>query len=149
MTIITYVYPGDILSDESEAIVIPVNTLGIAGAGLARQWKIQYPDEHRRYVLACKEKRLNIGEVLPVVSLSDHMFLCFPTKIAPRDRSKLEWVETGLSNLQWKATALWISSIALPALGCGLGGLPWEDVKPLIEKYLGCLDIPVRVYLPR
>jgi len=38
---ITYVTSGNILTDESKAIVIPVNTMGIAGAGLARQWKIQ------------------------------------------------------------------------------------------------------------
>ena len=146
---ITYVSTGNILIDESKAIVIPVNTMGIAGAGLARQWKIQYPDEHRLYVEVCKDHRLNIGEVLALVSVPDHLFLCFPTKIVPQKRSELVWIEDGLSDLRQLILTLLIKSIALPALGCGLGGLHWKDVKPLIEKHLGGLKIPVRVYLPR
>ena len=146
---ITYVTSGNILSDESKAIVIPVNTMGIAGAGLALQWKIQYPDEHHLYVDVCKDHRLNIGEVLALVSVPDRLFLCFPTKIVPQKRSELVWIEDGLSDLRQLIPTLWIKSIALPALGCGLGGLPWRDVKPLIEKHLGGLNIPVRVYLPR
>ena len=146
---ITYVTSGNILSDESKAIVIPVNTMGIAGAGLARQWKIQYPDEHRLYGIVCKDKRFSIGEVLPVISAPNRLFLCFPTKIIPQKRSELVWIEDGLSDLRQLIPTLLIKSIALPALGCGLGGLPWRDVKPLIEKHLGNLHIPVRVYLPR
>ncbi len=146
---ITYITSGSILTDESKAIVIPVNTMGIAGAGLARQWKIQYPDEHHQYVEVCKDKRFNIGEVLALVSISNRLFLCFPTKIVPQKRSELVWIEDGLPDLVRLVFTLQIKSLALPALGCGLGGLPWRDVKPLIEKHLGDLNIPVRVYLPR
>ena len=146
---ITYVTSGNILTDESKAIVIPVNTMGIAGAGLAREWKIQYPDEHHLYGIVCKDKRFSIGEVLPVISAPSRLFLCFPTKIIPQKRSELMWIEDGLSDLRQLIPTLWIKSLALPALGCGLGGLPWRDVKPLIEKHLGDLNIPVRVYLPR
>ncbi|MDO9301364.1 MAG: macro domain-containing protein [Anaerolineales bacterium] len=146
---ITYITSGNILSDESKAIVIPVNTMGIAGAGLARQWALQYPDEHRLYVEVCKDHRLNIGEVLALVSIPDRIFLCFPTKIVPQKRSELAWIENGLPDLIRLVSTLQIKSLALPALGCGLGGLPWRDVQPLIEKHLGNLKIPARVYLPR
>ena len=146
---ITYVASGNILSDEFKAIVIPVNTMGIAGAGLARQWALQYPDEHRLYGIVCKDKRFSIGEVLPVISAPNRLFLCFPTKIVPQKRSEIAWIEDGLYDLNQMIPNLLIKSLALPALGCGLGGLPWKDVKPLIEKYLGGLKIPVRVYLPR
>jgi O-acetyl-ADP-ribose deacetylase (regulator of RNase III) len=146
---ITYVTSGNILTDESKAIVIPVNTMGIAGAGLARQWKIQYPDEHRLYVDICKDHCLNIGEVLALVSVPDRLFLCFPTKNVPQKRSELVWIEDGLPDLVRLVSTLQIKSLALPALGCGLGGLPWQDVQPVIEKHLGDLKIPVRVYLPR
>ena len=146
---ITYVTSGNILSDESEAIVIPVNTMGISGAGLALQWKIQYPDEHHLYVDVCKDHRLNIGEVLALVSVPDRLFLCFPTKIVPQKCSELAWIENGLPDLVRLVSTMQIKSLALPALGCGLGGLPWRDVQPLIEKHLEDLNIPVRVYLPR
>ncbi|TET78476.1 DUF4433 domain-containing protein, partial [candidate division TA06 bacterium] len=41
-----------------------------------------------------------------------------------------------------------IKSIALPALGCGLGRLEWRAVGPLMCKSLSGLDIPVQIYLP-
>ena len=146
---ITYVTSGNILTDKSEAIVIPVNTMGIAGAGLARQWKIQYPDTHHLYVEVCKDQRLKIGEVLALVSVPDRLFICFPTKIVPQKRSELVWIEDGFPDLVQLVSTLQIKSLALPAVGCGLGGLPWRDVQPLIEKYLGNLRISVRAYLPK
>ena len=140
---------GDILRDHAEAIVIPVNTLGIAGAGLARQWKIQYPNEHRLYGIVCKDKRFNIGKVLPVISSPNRLFLCFPTKIVPRKRSELAWIEDGLSDLKRLIPTLRIQSVALPALGCGLGGLDWKTVRPLIEAAFANSPANVRLYEPQ
>jgi len=140
---------GDILRDHAEAIVIPVNTLGIAGAGLARQWKIQYPNEHRLYGIVCKDKRFNIGKVLPVISSPNRLFLCFPTKIVPRKRSELAWIEDGLSDLKRLIPTLRIQSVALPALGCGLGGLDWKIVRPLIEAAFVNSPADVRLYEPQ
>ena len=37
-------------------------------------------------------------------------------------------------------------SVALPRLATGVGGLDWKEVKPLMEKHLGHLSIPVYVY---
>jgi O-acetyl-ADP-ribose deacetylase (regulator of RNase III) len=37
-------------------------------------------------------------------------------------------------------------SVALPRLATGVGGLEWDDVRPLIERHLGDLDIPVYLY---
>jgi O-acetyl-ADP-ribose deacetylase (regulator of RNase III) len=39
-----------------------------------------------------------------------------------------------------------ITSLALPALATGVGGLAWADVKPLIEQHLGDLSIPIYLY---
>jgi O-acetyl-ADP-ribose deacetylase (regulator of RNase III) len=39
-----------------------------------------------------------------------------------------------------------VASLALPRLSCGINGLDWNDVKPLIDKHLGDLDIPVYIY---
>ena len=39
-----------------------------------------------------------------------------------------------------------IRSVALPCLATGVGGLNWNDVKPLIETHLGDLGIPVVLY---
>ena len=39
-----------------------------------------------------------------------------------------------------------ITSLALPRLATGVGALKWEDVKPLIEKHLGDLEVDIEVY---
>ena len=48
--------------------------------------------------------------------------------------SKIEDVQTGLKALVAEVKQLGITSIAIPALGCGNGGLDWLEVKPLIES---------------
>lgn len=140
---------GNILRDNAEAIVIPVNTLGVAGAGLARQWALQYPNEHRLYDMVCKDKRFSIGKVLPIISTPKRLFLCFPTKIVPQKRSELVWIEDGLSDLKRLVSTLRIRSLALPALGCGLGGLDWKIVRPLIEAAFANSLATVRLYEPQ
>ena len=140
---------GNILHSELQAVVIPVNTLGIAGAGLARQWAIHYPAEVRVYITACKDKHLKIGGILPVLSSVDgHIFLCFPTKIVPQNQSEMIWIEDGLSELKRLVPHLRIQSLAVPALGCGLGGLRWNDVEALMEKHLGELKVLIHIYPP-
>lgn len=141
---------GNILNDTSRAIVIPVNTLGIAGAGLARQWALKHPQLHQVYAAACRDKKkpFKVGTILPLRT-PERIFLCFPTKIVPQRRSDLEWIEDGLYALKRYVSTRQIRSIAIPALGCGLGGLPWEEVKPLIESYFGELTVRVNVYPPR
>ena len=147
---IYYTTNSNILRAPQQAIVIPVNTLGIAGAGLAKQWAIRYPVEARAYKLACKENRVRVGDILTVISSVDtHIFLCFPTKMIPQRRSELIWIDKGLAALQETISVSSIKSVAVPALGCGLGGLPWSRVKPLIEHYMSALKIPIYVYLPR
>jgi hypothetical protein len=58
--------------------------------------------------------------------------ILFPTKEDWRNPSKICWIENGLKSL---LKAITTESIALPKLGCGLGGLDWKQVKPLLEKY--------------
>lgn len=66
-----------------------------------------------------------------------------------KDNSNYAGIEEGMQWLLKNYKDEGIKSIALPALGCGLGKLKWEDVGPMMCKYLVQMDIPVSVYLPR
>jgi O-acetyl-ADP-ribose deacetylase (regulator of RNase III) len=126
------------------------------GAGLAKAFADQFDDEMvPDYVSACKSGSLRPGRVQLVRIYSSHYAVVnFPTKDDWRQPSRLEWIESGLESLRKLVLARGITSIALPKLGCGLGGLDWRDVKPLIERYLSDLvvvdintnrEVPVRV----
>ena len=139
---------GDILEDASQAIVIPVNTVGVPGAGLAKAWARKDPEAAKLYKALCKLERIKIGEVATITTADSHWIL-FPTKEHWKEPSKIEWIEDGLIHLSQMIKDLQVKSIAIPALGCGLGGLNWEDVKPLMQVYLLQIRIPITIYLPK
>lgn len=76
-------------------------------------------------------------------------FLFFATKRKWRDDSRIEDIEGGLDWIRKRHQAVGIKSLALPALGCGLGNLSWEEVGPIMCRYLHGIGISVAIYLPR
>ena len=143
---------GDLLHADAEALVNPVNTKGIMGAGLALQFKNAWPDLQAAYYGACVCGELRPGRVFVwETGLVDgvHYVINFPTKVHWRQPSSIEDIAEGLRDLRQVISDYEIGSIAVPALGCGLGGLRWRDVWPLIVAHLGDLDgVRVLVYPP-
>ena len=137
---------GDILMDPAEAIVIPVNTVGVPGAGLAKAWAKKDPDAAGVYQALCEKGLVTIGEINIVIH-DDSRWIMFPTKEHWEHPSRLEWIEQGLMDLQQQVTGL--ESLAVPALGCGLGGLEWDAVRRLLEKYLTPLSASITIYPPQ
>jgi O-acetyl-ADP-ribose deacetylase (regulator of RNase III) len=129
---------GDIVTTDVDAIVNTVNTVGVMGKGLALQIKNAFPDVFKEYALACKEHAVTVGRMHVVHrSTSPRFVINFPTKTHWRHPSKLEYIESGLADLVTQVRKLGIRSIAIPALGSGLGGLDWDDVKPRIIEAFG------------
>jgi O-acetyl-ADP-ribose deacetylase (regulator of RNase III) len=143
---------GNLLDAPAEAIVNTVNTVGVMGKGIALMFKEAFPDNFERYDLACKQKRVQIGHMFATENLSfegPRWIINFPTKKHWRHPSKLEWIEQGLGDLKAFVQKHSIKSVALPPLGCGNGGLEWQEVKPLIERELAGLDdVQIWVYEP-
>jgi O-acetyl-ADP-ribose deacetylase (regulator of RNase III) len=142
---------GNLLDAPVEALVNTVNTVGIMGKGIALQMKNAFPENTKAYTRAVKEGGIKLGEVLvvPVNPINSVKYIInFPTKAHWRFPSKLEWIKNGLQDLRNKLIAHSIASVALPPLGCGNGGLNWNDVKPVIEAALNDLPINIIVYEP-
>ena len=142
---------GDILGANVEALVCPVNCVGTMGKGLALQFKHTFPDNYIEYVRACRTGEMVPGRVyVHCREAADlpHYIINFPTKRDWRNSSRLEDIETGLEALVAAIKRLNIPSIAVPALGCGLGGLQWDTVFPLIASAFHRLpDIYVLIFL--
>jgi O-acetyl-ADP-ribose deacetylase (regulator of RNase III) len=142
---------GNILKADVEALVNPVNCIGVMGAGLALQFKRFHIGNYMLYKWACKDSRIKIGKVFTteISETSPKYIVNFPTKNHWSGNSHIQDIEIGLLSLQKEIEVLSIQSIAIPALGCGLGGLQWQDVKPLVEKYMNIDGVRVMVYEPR
>lgn len=137
---------GDIFESPAQVIVNTVNTVGVMGKGLALSFKQRYPKMFERYKVACEKKQLTIGKLMLFYE-PDHWLLLFPTKENWRNPSKLEYIEKGLMKFVATYADKNITSIAFPRLGCGNGELDWNEVKPLMERYLKNLPIDVYIYL--
>lgn len=144
---------GDILKDEADAIVNTVNCVGVMGRGIALQFKNAWPKNFKAYEAACARKELQPGRMFIFETgqlTSPRYIVNFPTKRHWRGNSRVEDIESGLVALASDIKSRGIRSIAIPPLGAGLGGLDWDDVRPLIEKHLSPLsDVTIRIYEPK
>ena len=143
---ITYV-DYNLFDSDAQVLVNTVNTVGVLGKGIAKEFKKQYPDMFERYKELCEEEKFDIGNLWPYnIPDSDRLILNFPTKKHWRSRSKVEYIESGLRKFTQTYEDKGITSISFPMLGSSNGGLDWEtEVKPLMEKYLK--DLPIEVWV--
>lgn len=161
------VVDGDMFFSMLQTLTISVNCAKIMGKGLASRAKYQFPRVYVRYQDLCRERKLRLGK--PVLlklrysldkALADEpeslicantesWFLLFATKKHWRDRADIDAIEKGLQWILDNYKEVGMKSLAVPALGCGLGWLDWKDVGPLMCSYLYYMDIPVEIYLPR
>lgn len=125
---------GSIFNSKAEALVSPVNCVGVMGKGLALDFKKRYPESFRYYKSVCDGNMAVVGRIFPN---DEHgvTIIHFPTKVHWRNESKPEWIELGLKDLRVFLEAYHYKSVAIPLLGCGLGGLDEKEVLPLIENF--------------
>jgi O-acetyl-ADP-ribose deacetylase (regulator of RNase III) len=143
---------GDLLAQRVDAIVNTVNTVGVMGKGIALQFKRKWPVNAKAYEAACKRKEVVPGKmfVFDNGGLVEPKFIInFPTKRHWRQPSCMADIEGGLVDLVTQIKRVGIRSIAIPPLGCGNGGLDWNEVRPRIEAALAQLpDVEVHLFAP-
>lgn len=147
---------SDIFASEAEALVNPVNCVGSMGKGLAKQFADRFPSMYSSYRAACTSRRVRVGkchvfrqkpfnlEVEPRGS----WIVNFPSQYHWREKSSLDILRAGLTDLKSLIVQRNIRSIAIPALGCGEGGLTWDPVFELLTEQLEDLDCEIELYPP-
>ena len=141
---LTYVV-GSLFESPAHTLVNTVNTEGVMGKGIAKQFKTIYPEMFGEYQRLCERGQFTIGQ-LWLHKTPNKWVLNFPTKTTWRKPSKVEYIERGLKKFADKFSDWGITSVAFPLLGCGNGELNWESqVQPLMEDYLA--DLPIQVYI--
>lgn len=139
---------GNIFESKCSTIVNTVNCVGVMGKGIALDFKNRYPDMYMDYVAKCNEKLVKPG--LPYIyKINDeNNVMNFPTKDHWRSPSRLSYIVDGLNWIIDNYEKYNITSIALPPLGCGNGGLTWDVVGPIMYQKLSQLPINVEIYAP-
>jgi O-acetyl-ADP-ribose deacetylase (regulator of RNase III) len=143
---------GNILTATGvDAIANPVNCVGVMGAGLAKAIRIKFPWCVEEYVKACANRTLQPGRVIVSESIAPHLphVIHTPTKRHWRDSSRLDDVVSVIGALRREAEVRGYRNVAIPPLGCGLGGLKWFDVKPAMEAELRGSEVVFSVFTPR
>jgi O-acetyl-ADP-ribose deacetylase (regulator of RNase III) len=171
---ITFVEPQNLLEIEADALVNTVNCFGFMGKGVAKafaQDKRFNPKKKRGepklgleadYILRCERKEVRPGEpyiwerksldkpdgIFAIATEVPRFVINLPTKNHFANPSKIEWIDHGLKRIQELIAEHGITSLAMPAPGCGNGGLEWSQVRSLIEHHLKDISIPITVVEP-
>lgn len=135
---------GVIITDRNAT----VNCVGVMGKGLELEFKKRYPEMYEDYLVRCHAKQVRLGEPYLYRGLRSPWIINFPTKDHWRSISRLSDIISGLEYLERQYAEWGITSLAMPALGCGNGQLEWRVVGPMLYRYLSRLDIPIELYAP-
>ena len=143
---------GDILLSESHAIAHGVAPNDDFKQGLALSLREQWPSLYKDFRHFCQSTHPEEGSLWTWKGSSGPFVINIFTQEHPPVRggtpgkAQLKYVSRGLQALTKEVSRLELTSLALPRLATGVGGLDWKDVKPLMENTLGALSIPVYVY---
>lgn len=142
---------GDMFAGNYEALTNAVNCDGVMGGGLALAFKKKFPDMYADYKKCCVNGLLRPGQMH--ISYVSHkgkpcLIINFPTKDEVYLSGKMSYIVDGLPELRKTLEKHQIKTCAVPALGCGLAGLNWEKVKPLIMEEFKESECVVDIYEP-
>lgn len=138
--------------EEGTPIGHGVNVWGAMGAGIAAEFKRRYPENYALYQEACSKRELEPGGLLTC----DDGALPFPSIIIyniasqekPGPDARLDWLESGVALAIEDAKNRRLSKIALPRIGCGIGGLNWDEVKMTLEMLAAIYHFDIEVWTP-
>ena len=143
---------GNLLEADVDALVNTVNCVGLMGKGIALQFKQAFPENFVAYEKACRAGEVRPGKMFIYEThelMGPKYIINFPTKRHWKGKSKMEDIDSGLKALIADVKRLGIKSIAVPPLGCGLGGLNWSEIRPRIEEAFAELpEVQVHLFAP-
>lgn len=139
-------FEGTVFNANCDTLVNTINCVGVMGAGLALEFSLRYPNMYKDYVEKCKRSEVQVGEIY-IFRDREKNIINFPTKWHFKYPSQISWIEQGLQDFVKKYKEYNLKEVAFPKLGTLNGGLDWERVKKLMEKYLSNLEIDVIICL--
>lgn len=150
MNNLRYISPKNIFKVDGDVFFIPVNTVGVMGAGIAKEFKERFPELYLRYKKDCKTNALSVKNPLIYQGTNDKYYVMFPTKDNWKNASQPCWIAEGLENfIDFIGNEISAKHIlVIPPLGCGHGKLNFNTVKEIIENFAKEIKNPIIVIEP-
>lgn len=137
---------GNLLDSPCQVLVNSVNCVGVAGAGLAKQFQDRWPEQVDEYRAFCRAGQMRPGVIHEALLPDGRSVVSVPTKRHWREKSRFSDVAAGIQELARYCEEAGASSVAVPPLGCGLGGLPQRLVLNTIKLKMSDLSTEVWLY---
>ena len=129
-----YIEEGDIFKiPQVRSYAHGCNCVGAMGKGIALQFKVKFLEMYEQYKALCKDNKYSVGDVFRY-QYEDGYIYNLGTQKTWWDKAELEYIEKSLHKMLEMAENDGVKEIAMPAIGAGLGGRRWDDIKPLINE---------------
>lgn len=135
---LTEYFKTDALEFDAPAFAHGVNIMGLMGGGIAYQVAQKYPMVEPAYRNACKTRKLRIGGCFPVTTSragASYVIYNLATQVQPGPHGSLTAVDIAVGRMVEHALDNGIDHIAMPRIGCGIGGLRWQDVMFILNGH--------------
>ena len=149
------VVEGDLFADPAQVWVNAVNCVGVMGAGVAKHFKSRFPAYYLDYYTKCLDGQIELGRVdyyaigpLAAAAPPPLFVVSFPTMLNPGEVARSADLREGLKSLREFAEYYWMTHLALPALGCGIGKFEFDELKPYVEAEFDDPVFNVNLYKP-
>jgi len=141
---------GDITRSKAGAIAHGIAPNDHFDSGLALSLREAFPAMYKDFRHYCHQFHPKPGSVWIWSGVGSRVISLFTQEPPQTDRShpgkaSLVNLNHALKELSKMITEENLESVAIPRLATGVGGLDWEEVKPLIYKHLD--PLPVKIYL--
>lgn len=114
---------GDIFTSDAKAIGHGVNCKGKMGAGIAKQFRSKFPKEYfEEYERVCLSGDLTPGKIHMWDSGTQMIYNIASQNELGRD-AREAWLTSGLMEVAMETDSVGNNRVAIPAIGCGIGGL--------------------------
>ena len=139
---------GNLFHSAVDAIGQGINIEGVMGAGIAKTFASTYPEMLKEYVALCRQKKIQVGTAwVWRDSQSDDIVLNIASQDLRGKNARIEWLESGVLDAISQLRAVEETRvIALPKIGCGIGGLEWDDVRLVLNQIAQTEDIDIEVW---
>ena len=135
---------GDLFLSGCQTLAHGCNCVGLMGAGIAKEFKKRFPEMYNEYKIRCMSNTFVPGDYF-LWKKSTPWILNLATQYSTNG-ANIDLINYSFQTIADYYKNEGITSIAMPLIGAGLGGLTWGNVNPILIKHLGSIDIPVFVY---